>query len=1174
MHRFLNRLRDALTLVCGYWFVSAALSQPVELRVGLYENEPKIFTAADGSPNGIFPDLLRSMADAEGWTLRFVPCEWNDCLHRLEQGQLDLMPDVALTDERLKRFGFHEVPALHSWSQLYRRPEIPVASLRDLEGRRIAVLRGSVQQSALAALLDGFGVRAEWVPVDSFTQAFDLTAQGAADVAAVNYQFGNYAAESRGLSATPVMFDPAKLYFAVPEGRHAEVLSAIDRRLLAWQADGGSPYFRVLRRWGDESRDPVMPAWVARVMVGLTLGGLMLGGLALWMRRRVRQAVAGLQAANVNLESTLRALPDLMFEIDGERRFRAIHASRPELLLYPESALLGRRLDEVMPPDALGPAMAAVEQALHEGSSQGQVIALPLADGTHWFELSAARKPGGRGGDAVLVLSRDITDRRRAEERILQLSALYAALGQGNEAIIHAADAHQMMAGVCEAAVAVGGLTLAWAGDIDVERQIIRPRAWYGVGGDVLRDLEVSVAHDTPDVGPTMLAVTQDRPYWCQDYQSDPYLARWRPVALASGWRSLASIPLHRGGRVTGALVLYSGVTHAFDEPIKALLLRMARGLEFGLDKLARDEERRLLLERLHQSELRYRQLAESINDVIWTLDPESLRFTYVSPSVRQLRGYTPEEVMAQPMDAALQPADAAWIRERIHRRVEDFRAGRVTSEDYVVQELQQPCKDGSQVWTEVVTNLARDPVTGAILMQGVTRNISERKAAQARIEQLAHFDQLTGLPNRSQLRRLLEQNLAGAQRHAQSLAVIFVDLDHFKTINDSLGHEVGDVLLVQVAQRLQAVCRTSDITSRMGGDEFIVVLPDTHAEGATQFAQRLLEAMRQPFHIGGNEISAGLSLGIALFPDDGADLDTLLRNADAAMYQAKAAGRNDFRFFTPELQARSDRLLAVSSALARALERDQLQVHYQPLVSLRTGEIVGAEALLRWHHPELGHVSPAEFIPVVESTGRILELGRWVLEQAAQQGRGWTAQGRPLQVAVNISAVQFRHRDFVATIENALSQSGIDPRQLELELTESIPMGDPAAAAVILDRLARLSVSVSIDDFGTGHSSLGYLKKLGFYKLKIDRSFVADIGRDPDDEAIITAIVELAKALGMQTLAEGVETLEQARFLAAAGCDCLQGWLVSPAVPADAFAALLSAHDAAKLLKDISGTP
>lgn len=1146
------------------------------LRVGLYENEPKLFTSPHGEASGIFPDLLRAVAAQEGWTLQFVRCEWSDCLAQLERGELDLMPDVAQTDERLRRFAFHQTPALQSWSQLYRRPGLTVNTVLDVQGLRIAVLRDSVQESTLRAMLSGFGIQAELVPVASFAQAFQTVADGRADLAAVNHFFGSYQSGWYGLVITPIMWNPSKLFIAAPKGRHAAVLETIDRRLRAWQADDRSPYFQALRRWIGPRAEAVLPDWVPKALAGAASLGVGLGVAVVWLRRRVRRAVADLEAAHHNLRATLQAIPDTLCEIDAEGRCTAVHAMSPGAEAVLGLQWTGRFVQDLLPPDTALVLLGAVRQALEEGVSHGCVLAVQTPTGPRWFELSVARKASDTGTPTALVLARNITDRRNAEVRVHHVSRLYAALGQANEAVIRAAHADRMIAGVCEAAVAVGGLALAWVGWIDRSTQTVRPQAWYGPGREALRHLVLPLQAQDPSqpADPVANALQTGVPCWCQDYLADPPLAPWYAVAQAHGWRSLAAIPLRRGDGVEGVLVLYAQAINAFDDQTQVLLLRMARALEYGLEKLARDEERRHLVVELRRSEQRYRRITESIRDVIWTLDPQTMRFTYVSPSVERLRGYTPQEVMAQPFDAALPPDVASELRVHVQRDLSDFRAGRLRPEDVVIRELPQPRKDGSLVWTEVVVNYVEDPLTGAVEIHGVTRDISERKAAQARIEQLAHFDQLTGLPNRTQLNQLLEKHLALAQRNAHALAVVFVDLDHFKTINDSLGHEAGDQLLVQVAQRLLGVCRSSDIPSRMGGDEFVVILTETDAAGATHFAQRLIEAMRAPVHVAHSEISVGLSIGVALFPDDGTEADVLLRKADGAMYQAKAAGRNDFRFFTPDLQARSDRLLALSTALARAVELEQMAVHYQPLVSLRSGRVIAAEALLRWHHPELGDVSPAEFVPVAENTGRILELGRWVLSTAARHASDWHMPGDELTVAVNISAVQFRHRDFVETVRGVLQREGLPAQRLELELTESIPMGEPAAAAAILERLAELSVRVSIDDFGAGYSSLGYLKKLGFYKLKIDRSFVIDIGRDPDDEAIIRAIVQLAQTLGMQTLAEGVETWEQARFLAQAGCDHLQGWLVSPAVPADAFEAFVAAHDPRAFLERLGGPP
>jgi predicted signal transduction protein with EAL and GGDEF domain len=370
----------------------------------------------------------------------------------------------------------------------------------------------------------------------------------------------------------------------------------------------------------------------------------------------------------------------------------------------------------------------------------------------------------------------------------------------------------------------------------------------------------------------------------------------------------------------------------------------------------------------------------------------------------------------------------------------------------------------------------------------------------------------------------------------------------------------VGDALLCAVAQRLSGLLREQDTIARLGGDEFILVLPDTDAVGAAHVAEKLLRAADQPFDIDAHELVITPSMGIAMYPQDGKDFDTLSRCADAAMYIAKQGGRNHYRFFTAEMQADSDRSLLLENALRRALERNQLYLHYQPQVCVASGAIVGAEALLRWEHPELGRVSPAEFIPVAESSGMILPMGDWVLQTATRQLREWMDQGYALTMAVNVSLVQFRQADFPQRIGQILQDAGLPPHCLELELTEGVAMTDPALAIDTIDRLHQQGVLLSIDDFGTGYSSLNHLKKFKVYKLKIDQSFVRDIADDPDDRGIVSAIISMAQGMDMRTIAEGVETAEQLAFLQDHGCMEVQGYLFGRPMAARDFGALLQA--------------
>jgi diguanylate cyclase (GGDEF)-like protein len=397
------------------------------------------------------------------------------------------------------------------------------------------------------------------------------------------------------------------------------------------------------------------------------------------------------------------------------------------------------------------------------------------------------------------------------------------------------------------------------------------------------------------------------------------------------------------------------------------------------------------------------------------------------------------------------------------------------------------------------------------------------------------------------------------AQRSQGQLAVLFLDLDHFKNVNDTLGHRIGDALLIEVAKRLKSAMREGDTASRLGGDEFILVLPGTDVNGAVHVAEKLLETVAQHCQIEQHELVITPSIGIAMYPDDGEDFDTLSKCADVAMYRAKRDGRNNYRFFTQEMQTHSTRTLQLENALRHALKRDQLYLHYQPQMSLQDGRIIGAEALLRWQHPEFGMVSPAEFIPIAESSGQILQIGEWVLRTAAHQMKSWMDSGlEPMIIGVNLSAVQFRHPNLPELVTQILDSVKLPPQYLELELTEGVAMDDPLGAIAVMDSLHERGIRMSIDDFGTGYSSLSYLKRFRVYKLKIDQSFVRDITDDPEDKAIVSAIISLASSLGLQTIAEGVETEGQLAFLREQGCNEVQGYYFSKPLPAEKFEAFV----------------
>ena len=443
-----------------------------------------------------------------------------------------------------------------------------------------------------------------------------------------------------------------------------------------------------------------------------------------------------------------------------------------------------------------------------------------------------------------------------------------------------------------------------------------------------------------------------------------------------------------------------------------------------------------------------------------------------------------------------------------------------------------------------------------------LVRDISQRLRDQRHIEHLAHFDALTGLPNRTLFASLIEQALGLCQHNQQALAVLFMDLDHFKNINDLLGHPVGDAVLVEAARRIRPLLREEDTLSRQGGDEFLLVLPYADAQQAAHLAERIQAALAAPCQLQGHNLRLSASIGIAMFPEDGGTVDSLARHAEIAMYRAKQEGRDQYAFFTADMHNQAVRTLQLENALREALPRGELQVYYQPQLSA-DGRLVGAEALLRWQHPQLGWISPAEFIPIAEHSGQILAIGEWVLRTAAAQMKRWLDQGYPAHtsVAVNLSMAQFRAPSLFELIGDVLCDSGLPAHCLELELTESVAMHKPDSVVQVVQRLRALGVRLAIDDFGTGYSSLSYLKRLEVHKLKIDQSFVRDINRSGSDQRIVQAIIGMAHGLGMLTLAEGVETREQLQQLLAMGCQEVQGYLFGRPLPAAEFDALVRAE-------------
>lgn len=557
-------------------------------------------------------------------------------------------------------------------------------------------------------------------------------------------------------------------------------------------------------------------------------------------------------------------------------------------------------------------------------------------------------------------------------------------------------------------------------------------------------------------------------------------------------------------------------------------------------------------------TEALYRSLLQQSSDAIFLFDPHTLRLHEANQRFRQLLGISAaEEKQLSLLDLVVAPIET--VRDNVQR---------VLNEGHVhIGERHYLRRDGSGIEVDVVASLVHINDLPYCVVN--LRDLSEQRAHEKQVLKMAQQDQLTGLPNRVLLIDRLRQAIAVAKRYDRQVALMSLNLDRFKQINNSLGHNVGDALLQQVAGRLSLGVRSSDTVSRLGGDEFVILLPEINStRDVAMIADKMISHIAHPYLVDDQELAISPSVGICLFPDDGEEPDMLLRNADAALFNAKESGGRCYKFFTPEMNTRASERLALESRLRRAIEKGEFQLHYQPQIDLQSGLIIGCEALIRWQHPELGMVPPIKFIPVAEESKLILPIGDWVLNEACQQNREWQKQGLlPVVVAVNLSALQFHQKTLQHSITQALEKAGLEPEYLELEVTESAIMSDAEDVLGTMKQLRDKGLELAIDDFGTGYSSLSYLKRFPVGKLKIDRSFIRDIHEDPDDAAISTAIISLARNLNLKTVAEGIETMPQLDFLRSHGCDQGQGYLFGKPVPAEQFAQLLADQQAGKLV-------
>lgn len=637
-----------------------------------------------------------------------------------------------------------------------------------------------------------------------------------------------------------------------------------------------------------------------------------------------------------------------------------------------------------------------------------------------------------------------------------------------------------------------------------------------------------------------LAALREEKPVIVADVASDPVFASLAEEAPPFRTVSIVNVPLPHPGEVLGVLSVGAYTAHRWRDSEVALLSEIVVYISFSMNEEHYKLERENALTRLSEGESRFRDLTALSSDWYWEQD-ESLRFINASQGIFQKLGRNPSDMLGKtrrelPGNVF---SDEEWNAHQAlldaRQPFYDFTFKRVTSE-------------GDTRWVSLSGRPIFDADGKFKGYRGIGKDVTDSKFAEERISYLAYHDDLTTLPNRSSFSRFLNHGIRDAHRDGSGLAVLFIDLDRFKNINDTLGHEGGDLLLQEIGERLKQCVRQSDTVARLGGDEFVVLLEDLgNPERVAVIASKLLSDIARPFDIHGQEIRVTASVGISMYPEDGIDEQTLMKRADMAMYHAKQEGKNNYQFHTEQMDAHSSKRVALEWSLRGALDRGEFRLLYQPKVEISSGRMTGVEALIRWWHQDLGEVSPIRFIPIAEETGLIVPIGLWVLRTACQQNKAWQDEGLPhLCVAVNLSARQFADENLVADIASTLEEIGLNPTFLELEITESMIMHNVNKAVQVLAMLKGMGIRLAIDDFGTGYSSLSNLKRFPLDAIKVDRSFIRDIPSDADDMAITSAIIAMGRSLGLTVIAEGVETKEQIDFLREHACDEFQGYYFS----------------------------
>jgi len=1112
-----------VTVLLILFFSAFALSAEAgPVRVGVFHIPPLISIASDGQVQGIFPDILENVAAQEKWQLEYIPGTWSQCLRRLEQGEIDLLPSIAFTEERAKKLTFSREPVISDWGQVFVPKDSPIHSIIDLDGRVVAVMKDSVffsGPSGLQNLAAQFGLKINFWELNSPEQVLSAVKRGEADAGLVNRIYAFHHEKEYDLEKSSILVSPFEILFATRKGYHEDLLNSLDKYLGALKRDPDSLYFQSIDRWLDQDTHERLPSWFFRTVVVFGVAVSLLLLTSLWSRYQVRRKTAELNDKNNELrmeiaerkqvESLLREQAQILAHVheavittDRDGAVTTWNRGALELFGYRSEEALGNNISLLYPFQQFNLVDQAMGRILQGGDGEEVEVRMVRRSGEAFCGLISVSALRGDAGAVlgVITAARDITERKEAEQALKnqfdQVSTIFDAL----DAVVYVADLETSdLLYMNPYAEEVFGQN--WLG-----------RKCYQVLQSGQQDACAFCTNDR------LIVDGKIQPPFKWEFQNTAIGQWYQCIDRAIRW------PDGRIVRMEIAIDI-TEQRHAKDvlASERAFLQSVIDGVVDPI--LVIDMDYRVI--KMNQSAKN--QLSDEMKNV-------SALCCYQVSHNQDLPCSGVEHPC--PLEEVKRTGKAITV---VHRH---FQSGG----EWRVYELEaSPLRNEEGALIGII-EASRD-ITDRLQVE---KKLSEN---EQRLHHLAHHDHLTNLPNRLLFQDRLQHAMAKARRRETRVGLLFLDLDRFKNINDTLGHEIGDLVLQEVAKRVRYWIRESDTVARLGGDEFVIILEDVQDPTyVAVVAQKILSVLAQPVHVREHELFVTTSIGISLFPSDTEIPEELMKYADVAMYRAKDKGRNNYQFFTSDMTARAHEMLVLESSLRKALDHDQLVLHYQPQFDLNSNSLLGMEVLVRWMHPQKGLIPPGEFIPMAEETGLIVPIGEWVLRSACLQNKLWQEQGLPpVRIAVNISARQFRQADLADMVERVLADTRLDPQWLELEITESVVMENFGEAIMTLTDLKVRGVHLSIDDFGTGYSSLGYLKRFPISKLKIDRTFVRDITSDANDAAIAASVIALARSMNLEVIAEGIETREQLDFLLDYGCGQGQGFLLGRPEAADA---------------------